>query len=296
MITRRLLIAALLLQAFPLFAGPRITFTRTVPAAYDLAPAERLVVIYAIGDTHKVSDFVEAFVDAVDRAGVLRLENAVEGNHYLVVDEPSLKVLRREHPAEGYLGIRRFSCEGKEKQAEGSERDASGERVRRMHHWIDATCEARIEVMNAKGKRRFSYPVRGEGASPRTVDPSEDAREIAYAQAARYAAVAAAEQITPRVVRESIELDETAPEFEAGLGLIQSGRLVDARVLWEAAVLRHPDSAALRFDVAAVCEALDDLNAARDHLQAAVRIAPRERRFVIGLELFRRRNGAPATN
>ncbi len=296
MTTRRILITALLLLALPLFAGPRITFTRAVPALHDLAPAVRLAVIYAIGDTHKVSDFVEAFVDAVDRAGTLRLENAVEGNAYLTVDEPTRKALRREHPAEGYLGIRRFSCEGKEKQAEGSERDPSGERVRRMHRWIDATCEARIEVMNAEGKRLFSYPVRGEGTSPRSVDLSEDARDIAYAQAARYAAVSAAEKITPRVVRESIELDETAPGFDEGFGLIQAGRLVEARVLWETGVQRNPKSAALRFDLAALCEALDDLNAARDHLQGAIRIAPRERRFVTGLELFKRRNGLAAKN
>ena len=287
---RRLLVASLMLQAIPLFGGPRITFIRTAPAPRTLAPAERLAVIYALSDTQKVLDFVQAFVDTVDRAGTLRLENAIEGNQYLTLDEPSLKRLRREHPAEGYLGIRRFSCHGKEQQAEGSERDRSGERVRRMHHWIDATCEARVDVMSAEGKRRFSYPVRGEGTSPRSAELSEDERDIAYAQAARYAAVAAAEEITPRVMRESIELDETAPDFEEAFGLIQAGRLADARMLWETAMASHPESAALRFDLAAVCEALEDVPAAGDHLQAAVLLAPKQRKFETGWNLFRRRN------
>ena len=288
----RFLFTASLLWALPLFGERRITFTRSVPAIHDVAPAERLAVIYAIGDTQKVSEFVEDLVNAVDRAGRLRLDNAIEGNHYLVADEASLKILRREHPAESYLGVRRFSCEGSEKSGEGSAHDASGERIRRMHYWFDATCSARIEVMNAGGKRLFSFPVHGEGTSPRSPEPSDDAREIAYSQATHYAAVAAAEGITPRFVRESIVLDETAPDFEEGFALIQAGRPADARILWEATVQRHPLSAAAHFDLAAVCEALDDRTAGLVHLQAAAGLAPQEKRFAKGLEGFRRRNGS----
>lgn len=290
--TGQWILAAALLLAPPAFGAHRITFNRRVAAAHDVAPAESLAVIYAIGDTHKVSNFVEDLVNAVDRAGTLRLDNAIEGNQYLVADEASLKTLRREHPAEAYLGVRRFSCEGVEKSGEGSEHDSSGQRVRRMHRWLDATCTARIEVMNAEGKRQFSFPVQGEGTSPRSAELTDDAREIAYAQAAHYAAVAAAEGITPRMIRESIELDETAPDFEEGFGLIQAGRLVDARLLWETTVQRDPQSAPTHFNLGAVCEALDDLHAGRDHLEAAVRLAPKEKRFITGLDLFRRRNGS----
>ena len=281
---------ALLLQAgVAIAASPRLTFTRTVVAAHDLGPAERLAVIYAIGDNRNIEAFVDRFIDLVSRAG-LRVENAIENNHHLIVDEISLRTLRRDHPADVYLGVNRFTCSGDEKSAEGSERLESGERVKRMHHWIDATCSARIDVLGADGKKMFSYTVRGDGTSPRATSLTEDERDIAYEQAARYAAVIAADEITPRTMRETIELDDRAPSFDEGFAMIGSERFGDARSIWKAAATRHHDSAALVFDLAAVSEAIGDFAAARDYYEKAVRLSPRERRYATELHLFRRRN------
>ena len=69
---------------------------RTMAPAHDLAPAESLAVIYAIGDSNKIETFLERFVDLVSRAGALRIDNAVENNHHLLVDELSLRTVRRE--------------------------------------------------------------------------------------------------------------------------------------------------------------------------------------------------------
>ena len=78
---------ALLFCAVAAFANPpRITFMRTMAPAHDLAPAESLAVIYAIGDSNKIEGFVERFVDLVSRAGS-RIVNAVENNHHLLVDD-----------------------------------------------------------------------------------------------------------------------------------------------------------------------------------------------------------------
>ena len=283
---------ALLLQAWvAIAAAPRLTFTRTVAATHDLGSAERLAVIYAIGDNSNIEAFVDRFIDLVSRAG-LRIENAIENNHHLIVDEISLRTLRREHPADVYLGVNRFTCSGDEKSAEGSEHLESGERVKRMHHWIDATCSARIDVLGADGKKMFAYPVRGDGTSPRATSLTEDERDIAYEQAARYAAVIAADEITPRTLRETIELDDRAPSFAEGFAMIASERLADARSVWQAATTRHHDSAALVFDLAAVSEAIGDVAAARDYYEKAVRLSPGERRYATELHLFRRRNGA----
>src|SRR5437764_5382554 len=142
--SRFFLAVALLSCASAALANPpRITFTRTMAPAHDLAPAESLAVIYAIGESNKIESFVEHFVDLVSRAGVLRVVNAVENKHHLLVDDLSQRTVRREHPADAYLGINRFTCTGDEKRAEGSERLESGDRVKRMHHWIDAQCSAR---------------------------------------------------------------------------------------------------------------------------------------------------------
>jgi tetratricopeptide (TPR) repeat protein len=260
--------------------------------AHDLAPAERLAVIYAIGDSSKIEAFVEHFIDLVSRAGALHITNAVENNHNLVVDELSLRAVRRQHPADAYLGVNRFTCSGDEKSAEGSERLDSGERVKRVHHWIDAICSARVDALNADGKKLFSYTVRGEGTSPRSTSLTEDERDVAYEQAARYAAVSAAEAITPRSVRETIELDESAPSFDEGFAMIRSERLDDARAIWQASAIRHRDSAPLYFNLAAVSEAIGDLAAARDYYENAARLSPKERRYITELHLFRRRNAS----
>src|SRR5207244_10565463 len=106
--------------------------------------------------------------------------NAVENNHHLVADERALQLLRREHPADAYLGVTAFSCQGTDRSAEGSETDSTGERVKRMHRWVDVVCEARVQVMDGNGRKLFSYTVRGEGTSPRATLLSADERNGAY--------------------------------------------------------------------------------------------------------------------
>ena len=164
---RVLVAAAVLLNAASLFAVPRVTFVRLLPATYDLAPAERLAFIYAIGDSEQVNDFVADFIDAASRAGSYRIEHAVENNHHLVADETALQLLLREHPADGYLGVTAFTCHATDRSAEGSERDSAGDRVKRMHHWVDVVCSARIHVMDRGGKKLFPR----EEVSRSWVDP-----------------------------------------------------------------------------------------------------------------------------
>jgi tetratricopeptide (TPR) repeat protein len=269
---------------------PRISFTRTLPAMRDLGPVERLSVIYAIGDSNKIEAFLDRFVDLVSRAGAVRIENAVENNHHLFFDKRSIAVLRRNHPADVYVGVNRFSCSGVEKSAEGSEHLENGERIKRLHHWIDATCSARIDVLGVDGRKLFSYSVHADGTSPRMAVLTDDERDIAYEQAARFAAVIAADEITPRTLRETIELDENAPSFDVAFAMIGSERLTDARAIWLAAAARHQDSAALFFDLAAVSEAIGDVEGARGYFERAVRLSPKERRYGTEFRLFRRRN------
>jgi Tfp pilus assembly protein PilF len=74
------------------------------------------------------------------------------------------------------------------------------------------------------------------------------------------------------------------------MAMIQADRLGDARAILEIGLRQHPSSSALHFDMAAVCEALGDLQAARDHFREALRIAPDSKQYRSELDLFRRRN------
>ena len=66
-----------------------------------------------------------------------------------------------------------------------------------MHIWIDASCEARLDIRDDHGQHVMTINVRGEGTSPRASTLSNEEREVAFDQAARYAAFNAADMITP---------------------------------------------------------------------------------------------------
>ncbi len=273
--------AVFLVQATAaLAAGPHLSFMRVVPAPHDLGPAQRVTVIYAIGDNQWVTAFVENFVDYVERARTLRIENAVGQNEHIAAFEGAdFKRLRRAHPADAYIGVSLFTCSSSQRSAIGSERDAAGARVQRLHVWLDAQCDARLDIRDDRGKHLMTLSVRGEGTSPRSASLTAEERDVAFEQAARYAALNAADMITPRIVREAIELDDTAPSFEEGMSMIRGDRLQDARAIWEIALRRNRNSAALNFDLGAVCEAIGDLPAARRYFQVAIRLAPTESRY-----------------
>jgi len=266
---------------------PRITFERTIAPMHDLG-AQDVAVVYAIGDHAAISEFVQELVDRANNSGTLRVENAVDGNRHL----SDLTSVRKTYRADVYLGVKAFSCEAKERQAEGTEHGVDGERVKKTYQWLDAICTARIDVLRATdGTKLLSFSVKGEGTSPRSASLTEDEREIAFTQAAHYAGRTAAEAVTPRVVRETIELDSAAPAFDEGYAMITSDRLTDARSIWEAALRQHRDSAPLIFNLAALSEAMGDVAAATRYFELAPQLQPKELRYRSELNLFHKRRG-----
>jgi tetratricopeptide (TPR) repeat protein len=167
-------------------------------------------------------------------------------------------------------------------------------RITSARQMFKRACKWRLIVENlgldvAVGRQRSSFYVKGDGTSPRVLELTDEERNVALEQAARYAAVDAAERITPRRVRESILLDDTAPAFDEGFARIDVGEYADARKIWERALAGTPRSPALHFNLAAVCEALGDRKEAELHYVAARQLAPAEGRYVSELRSFLRR-------
>lgn len=293
------IVAGLLLQILVvplLFAGaPRITFERAVAAPHDLGDAESIALLSALGDSTKIATFLEVLVDQTNDSGALRMRDATRRGFVILtdhVDKATAEKLRRAEPADVYLGIRAFTCTADERTGDVSAYDPDRKRVRRQQSWVDARCTARIDIIEAKDVRRVaSFVVRGEGTSPRVSEVGEDERDIALEQASRLAAREAAERITPRRVRESIVLDETAPAFEQGMAMIAGSRFAEARLVWEQALRKEPRSAALRYNLAAVCEALGDRAAAAQNYTAARELSPRETRYTSEWRAFLHRTG-----
>ena len=275
--TTSAVLVALLFGLIPAAAvhalSPRIVFERVLPAAHDLGPARDIAIVEAATTDPRIELFIEHFLNQVNRSGALTLRDMRTGSG----------------PAEAHLNVDTFRCDTAVRETEAGVRDVDGKRVKQRVFQIDAVCGARIQVLSRFLKPVSTYFAKGEGTSRRLESVTEEERENALADAARYAAIDAAERITPRRVRESIALDETAPAFEEGMAMIQAGRLEEARAIWQRAMQTQARSAALRFNLAAVNEALGDRRAAEVHYNAARQLAPAEPRYATELKLFMRR-------
>ncbi len=295
MLRVRLVWAIVLLAATTAGAASRLNYERIVPPPRPLGNVGDLVITYAIGDNDKISTFIDFFLDQTNRDGILRVLDPTMFEHSTERSRrwrsPPKFVVSR-YRADAYLRIEAFRCSTTERSGQGSSYDVDGNRVRRTQKWIDAICIAHIDALSKDQKTKIAeFTVGGEGTSPRVSRVTEEEREIATDQAARYAAIVAAEQITPRRVRESIELVENAPAFDEGMSSIDREAFKEARRTWEDALPTHPLSAPLHFNLAAACEALGDYPAAAEHYAAARRLAPKESRYRVGQEAFRRRTG-----
>jgi len=276
----------LVLAVSPLFgAPPRVAFDRVLPAPHDLGAAEEVALVQVIGDTPAIAVFAERFVEQIDRSGTLRIRDVRARSLAFIPD-----VLRRSEPADVYLAVRSFTCASELRGGEEGAHDVDGKRIRLRRVWVETTCTARMEVIAADGARS-SFAIKGAGASAHVAEVTDEERNDALQHATRYAADSAAEQITPRRIRESIALDETAPAFEEGMAMIAANRLADARRIWETAFRANPRSAPLHYNLAAISEALGDRKAAEQHYNAARQLEPKEARYSSELRSFLRRIG-----
>ena len=261
------------LPAPALLAAPRIVFERVLPASHDLGGAREVAVVRAAANEPRIEDFLDELAHHVNRSGTLSLRDIRTGTG----------------PAEAHLDIKTFRCETAVHETEAGVRDVDGHRVKQRAFQIDAVCSARIDVLSRTLQPRSTFFAKGQGTSSRLEAVTDEEREKALQKATRFAAIDAAERITPRRVRESIALDEKAPAFAEGMAMIEAGRLDEARAIWQKAMQTQARSAALRFNLAAVAEAMGDRRAAEVHYNAARQLAPAEARYASELKLFTRR-------
>lgn len=289
------LLAHALLAPVLLAGQPHITFTRTIAPPVDLGQAEVVVLIYALGDNTHLGNFIEVFREKVNDSGTLRLEDATRRAQRFIgarADRETALKLQKQEPADAWLGVNAFTCTSTERGGERSVYDADRKRVKRERVWIEAKCTARVDVLSALDLHRItSFEVKGEGASSRVDAISDEERDVAVAEAAKFAAIDAAEHIAPRRIRESLTLSEDVPDFDEAMRMIALDRPAEARALWEKA-LRTKRTAALHYNLGAVCEALGDVRAAEQHYLAARKLQPEESRYRDELRSFQKRRMA----
>ncbi|MDQ3283269.1 MAG: hypothetical protein M3Q69_17870 [Acidobacteriota bacterium] len=272
----RVFLAVLLHLVFAPFAlalTPRITFERILPAQVDLGHIEEVAVVDAAGEPAQVETFVGELLHDLTRSQLLRARD----------------IRNSSGPADAHLDVKSLACTTTVREGEGSARDVDGNKTKKHYASVDATCIARIDVLTRFMKFKATFFATGAGTSSRMDAVTEEARADAIDRALRHAANEAAARMTPRRVRESIALDDTAPAFVEGMSMIEAGRFAEARTMWEAALRTGATSAALRYNLGAVCEALGDRRAAELHYNAARQLAPERARYAEELKLFVRR-------
>lgn len=290
----RIVIAVVLaLMAVPLQASaPRVSFMRTIAPEHDPGASD-VAVIYARGNRQEVDRFLEEWIGLVDSGRALTLADLAvrSAGPDPKADEAVAARVRHSAPAGAYLGVDKLACTSVERSGESSAHDVDGRRFWRKTTWVEASCIADISVLTSQGLQRVdAFTVRGEGTSPRKPEVDAESRALAIGSALRYAARSATDAIAPRRVRETVMLDESAPQFEDGVTFIETYQLDRARRIWEDAWRARPGSAAIRFNLGAVCEALGDIQAAGEHYRAATKMRPQEGRYAIEYEAFRRRH------
>jgi hypothetical protein len=272
----RTLVAALLhIAAVPLLfaAPPRLVFERTLPAAHDLGRVEEIAIVQAKGDAEQVEAFIDELLRDLNRGGFRARD-----------------VRFTTGPAEAHLDVKTLICTTAVQEGEGSARDVDGNRVKKRYAHVEATCSAKIDVFNRFMKPQSTFYASGSGVSSRVEAVTAEERAEALEHAARHAASEAADRITPRRVREAIVLDDTAPAFEEGFAMIEASRFAEAKAIWEGALRGGgARSAALRFNLGAITEAMGDRRAAELHYNAARQLAPGEPRYAAELKQFQRR-------
>ncbi|HSP35936.1 MAG TPA: hypothetical protein VLU46_16605, partial [Thermoanaerobaculia bacterium] len=232
----------LVIAAAPAGDASRIMFERTVPARQSLGGAQDLLVTYAMGDNDKVTTFLDTFVEQANRSDTLRvvdvtrIEHSQERSHRW---RRAPKYVEQRVPADAFVRVESFTCTTAPRSGQVGSYDVDGNRVKRTFRWIDAVCDAHLDIIAKKNSAKVAeVNVRGEGTSPRVDELTDSERDTALDQAARFAAISAAEAITPRRVRETIALVESAPEFARGVAEVDADNFEEARRIWDNAAKR----------------------------------------------------------
>jgi tetratricopeptide (TPR) repeat protein len=273
--------------------GPSVTVTHLQPAPYNLGPARRLVLVEVGGSYAAETRLANAFLAQIAGGGVLTIQDATRESVRLAslgsgAAARDAREFRRKWPADVYVGIG-SELQSRPRSERHKKKTDDGE-VEVVRHWVEAECEVRVRLLDAAdGRELASFSVSQSGESARADGVGSNMRADAEDRAIESAVADAVSQFAPRMVSERISLDKEAPLGEAGLKLVEAGDLAGARRLWEKGLEANGQSAPLRYNLGALCEALRDRRSARQYYEDAIRLNPAESKYREALDALEAR-------
>jgi Tetratricopeptide repeat len=259
-----------LLGAGPVHAA-KITFTRTVPPRHRFdGPSNRIALLSLEGRTAECS---HPFL-------VIELMNGIKATGAVFEDATSRKKMTVEErraatPADLYLTSEDCVC----RAAERPVGDGTS--------WYAGACAARIRLSDAKGRDLGAVSL--SGTSEEKTDVVDFGAHISSGKQMMRQLV---EMIRPHEMTLVFETDRKAPGDKEASSFIKKKDFAGARAVWEAQLAANPNNAAIHFSLAAVTEALGDIDAARKHYEEAVRLGPGEEKHARFKGYFEERNPA----
>lgn len=241
-----------------LAAGPvhaaKVTFTKTVPPRHRFdAPSDRIVLLKMDGRT---AECAHPFLR-------IELMNGVKATGGVLQDVSHLKTTVEERraatPADLYLTSEDCVCR--------SEQRAVGDGT----YWYAGACAAKIRLSDAKGRDLGVVTLSGT---------SEDKTDVvdfgAHISSGKEMMRQLVKMIRPHEMTLVIETDKKAPGEKEAAAFLKKKDFAGARAVWERELAANPNNAAIHFSLAAVTEAVGDMDAARKHYEEAVRLGPNE--------------------
>ena len=274
MVRHALMAVVVLLAVGPVHAA-KFEFTRTVPPSHRLdAPANRIALLRLEGRTDECS---HPFL-------VIELKKGIEAtggvfDHATNLKKMTLEERRAATPADLYLASEDCVCR-------------SGERpVGDGTSWYAGACAAKIRLSDAKGRDLGAVSL--SGTSEEKTDVVAFGAHISSGKVMMRQLV---KMIRPHETTLVFETDRKAPGDKEASSLLKKKDYAGARAVWEAQLAANPGSGAIHFALAAVTEALGDIDAARRHYEEAVRLAPEEEKHARFKGYFEERNPPSPTS
>jgi len=247
----------------------RVTFKKTVPAGQRIdAPSDRIALIQMDGETSECSHVF------------LRIEfmEAIKATGAEISDVSHLKtpIAERRKSVDADLYIESVSC--KCRAAGYPLGDGSG------MSWYAGACQASFRVSDPDDRQLAIVTVKGQ---------SEEKTDFldfsAFLTSGKRMMVELAKMLRPHERTLVIETDRNVPGEKQAARLLRKNDYAGARAVWERELEAHPEHAGLHFSLAAVADAIGDVDSARRHYEEAVRLAPDEEKYARFKGYFERR-------
>jgi tetratricopeptide (TPR) repeat protein len=245
-----------------------VSFKKTMPPRQQIdAPSNRIALLKMDGDT---AECAHVFLRITFKDAILASGAEFQDVSHL---KTSLEDRRSSLDADLYIESESCSCRSSQRPVgDGTS-------------WYAGACQARFRLRDREGRDLGTVTVKGQ---------SEEKTDVldfaAHITSGKRMMAQMAQMIRPYESTITIDTGRNVPGEKEAARLLRKRDFAGARAVWERELASQPEHAGIHFSLAAVTEALGDIEAARHHYEEATRLAPEIERYTRFKGYFESRN------